>query len=164
MTEKVCDMECIYGERDVLMHIASLLCVAKADGVIRDEEKSYIMKVAASYAGLCVGKSFDEIVEHSEPINLTDVEKWQQSLSEHPKEARNLIKDMVSLGFADKDFCNHEREAVAEVASRLNVPDTTVKNIETSLVFLTQATLRLQSIIEDGCLNADIEGSGKCQS
>lgn len=143
-------MEYAYGERDVLMHISSLLCIARADGVIRDEEKKYVIQVAASYAGLCAGKTFDEIVENSSPVAIAEVEAWQLELARHPKAARNLLKDLIGLGLADNEFCEQERQAVADIADKLNVPNGVVDELEAGLEMLLQATQRIQSLVEYG--------------
>ena len=116
-------------EKDIVMHIASLMRIAMADGKFLESERNYIEELAASYAKMYGTKTFDEMTGFLDGLPRQALDDWEASLCEHPITAKNLIKDMVVLGHIDGDFCKEERTLVDQFAERVNVTHKVVEEI-----------------------------------
>lgn len=141
------------SEKDILMHIASLIRLSFADGKKMECEQSFINQIASSYARLFGQKPFDLIVEESESAFVEDVLQWQERLKKYPLRARNLVKDMIALACADGDYCDKERKMIEEDAERLSVDIEVVRAIEKALVDYSVAKQGLNSVITNGVPN-----------
>ena len=139
------------SEKDIVMHIAVLVRIAMADGKFLDSEKTFITNTASLYAGTYGTKPFEKMVdENISDLPKSAVDDWLMVIAQQPSEARNLIKDMIVLGHIDGDYCEKERNAVIDMAARLQITQDVVEKIEVSLLNLIMATKTLQSIIETG--------------
>ena len=137
-------------ERDILMHIASLVRVANADGEVLECEEKFIEQMAVAYTHSFGAISFDEIVSKSDKITSADVIDWQHTLLERPQEARNLVKDLIALAYADGDYCDSERHMIEKDAATLGVGIEDVRAIEKALIEFSQAAQNLNAILRDG--------------
>ena len=116
-------------EKDIVMHIASLMRIAMADGKFLESERNYVEELAASYARMYGTKTFDEMSGLLDGLPRQALGDWEVALCEHPSTAKNLIKDMVVLGHIDGDFCMEERTLVDQFAERVHVGHEVVEKI-----------------------------------
>lgn len=135
-------------EKDIVMHIATLVRIAMADGKFLDSEKAFIANTASLYAGAYGTKPFETMVDECiANLPKTALDEWLSNLAKHPVEAKNLVKDMIALGHVDGDYCEEERKSVCAMAACLNVKEDVVTAIEAALANLIAAARNLQLII-----------------
>ena len=136
------------SENDIVMHIAVLVRIAMADGKLLDSEKKFMTNTAILYAKAFGTKSFEAMVDECiAGLAKTAVDDWLSIVATHPSEARNLIKDMVALGYVDGDFCSNERDVVYAYSDKLNVPRKVVDEIDLHVFNLIQESKALNQLI-----------------
>lgn len=134
-------------EQDIVMHIAVLLSIAMADGQFLDVEKKFIEELAASYAAAYGTRTFDQMVDCLDGLPKSAMTEWEQSIVSKPVVVRTLLKDMITLGHVDGDFCKEERNLVNEYAKRYNVPKDVVDAIDGVVTEMCTLTGKLNAII-----------------
>lgn len=134
-------------DRDVLMHIAVLMRMAMADGRFLPSEQQYIEDTAEVYAQMYAGSSFGDLAERAGQVSKQDQEDWCKSLASRPVKAKNLVKDLVTLGNIDGDFCLEERNLVYEISASFGLDKSIVDDIVRAVLDVMASSLRLNALI-----------------
>lgn len=132
---------------DVLMHIAVLMRLAMADGRFLPSERKYIEDLAEVYAQTHTSCSFERLTERIGQLSEHDQTDWCKSLASRPVKAKNLVKDLVTLGNIDGDFCLEERNLVYEISASFGLDKSTVDDIARAVLDVMASSLRLNALI-----------------
>lgn len=122
-------MSLFRDEKDVLMYLSQLVRLADADGVLAPEERLFVETVATGYLKRDLTVSYDEVLKLISGFTDGETSEWFADLASRPIVARNLIKDLVSLGYADGRFCDAEFKLINEIAARIGIPESRVQMI-----------------------------------
>ena len=87
-----------------------------------------------------------------------ELDAWQKALRSRPVVARVLAKDMLLLGYSDGDYCEAERQMVAEAANRFGVGTDVLKALEDVIATSISTVVRMSGIIVNGLAQKDSEG------
>jgi len=135
---------------DIRMHIALLVRIASADGVFHPAERRFVETIADGYAKAFGGNPFAVMEQTLSEVDADALNAWMAGISEKPRMARNLIKDMISLGYVDGRYCDKENSAVADAAKRLGVEATIVERIEKAVMGAVAAMADLSRCVNEG--------------
>jgi len=141
------DMRLFVTSEDAKMHLALLLHVAKADGVLADKERAFIQNTISIYSSLLGSATPDAIFNEIERIPFHSISDWKSSLKNHPVQSRNLIKDLITLGYVDMDFSAQEKSIVDDVAAASGISRDVVEKIADAVRMIMEATRDLTQLI-----------------
>ncbi|MDO5553659.1 MAG: TerB family tellurite resistance protein [Planctomycetia bacterium] len=134
-------------DKEVAFHLFALKRLALADKTVLDSEKDCIYKIANLYKiVLSMDCSLDELVAQ---LDMTE-EEFEAGLAElksSPQRAKLLIKDLVTTGLADNDYCEEERAMVSEVGRKVGLHPSLVHEIEFTAMRLNRAMRDMEVLI-----------------
>lgn len=118
----------LLSENDICFHLNALKKLAMADGVFDDSEKRFIDQIAQMYC-LSYPKLDFESLQNRE---LTDEEYAQglDNLKQNALMSKLLLKDLISLGYADGNYSEPERKRVREIGAQLNISEESIQRLE----------------------------------
>lgn len=132
---------------DIKMHIAVLQQMAKADGIIKDAEQNFISNVISIYSSHIGIEETTQITEKTDELSSEAIYCWENSLKFRPVQAKNLLKDLITLGYLDMDFSNPEKDLVRDIALQAGITQDTVEKIAFSVRQIMEATVALNNLI-----------------
>jgi len=144
------------NDSDLVMYMASLLALAHADGKFLECEQVCLSQLAAGYASQLGIRDFNAIIAEVEKKWMSkdefrkELDGWQKALRNRPVVARVLAKDMILLGCSDGDYCEVERQMVAEAANRFGVDTDVLKALEDAIEASISAAVRMSEILTNG--------------
>lgn len=138
---------------DVVLYIAALMSVARADGNLHEAEKDAIIKSANLYADVLPGgRTFNELVnEFATRERLSEaIKSWMQSLAcrkENLSIIRGLVVDMIMMGHCDGEYSIEEQKCIGEFAKNLGVSNSLLASLEESCKRVRNEIIALQEKI-----------------
>jgi tellurite resistance protein len=99
--------------------LRAAICVAWADGVMKDAERRSIEGILAA-ADLTAGEKADVRIYAATPRTLQDLDKLDIA-GFTPGERRSALLHAVAIAFADKEYEHAERQTVVALAQRLGL-------------------------------------------
>ena len=144
------------SENDIKLHLCALIRIANADGNFCDREKALVNSTIGAYCTIFPSLSAEELlaVEFSD----NDFDAALERLKAAPLQARLLIKDLVTLGYIDDDYCDAERKMVAEFGTKLGIPMAIIHELEE----LTMDYLHTMKKLNNMIWGTSKEGSFSC--
>lgn len=135
----------LLSENDICFHLNALKKLAMADGVYDDSEKRFIDQITQVYISSYPDLDFDTIQKKE----LSDEEYAQglENLKQNSLRAKLLLKDLISLGYADGDYSEPERKLVQETAEKLNLSKEYVRLLEKAVDDMLRATLFMNNVL-----------------
>jgi hypothetical protein len=120
-------------KNDALIYIKSLISIAKSNGTFDKDEKEFVM-----YNAELQGIEIDnDMLSQNHSLDDLGVD----SLSDGIKKL--IIRDCITLGYIDGDYCDEERKIVSEICAKFQLDKNTPEIIEKWLN-------SLWAIIKDG--------------
>ncbi len=132
---------------DVKMHIALLWHVALTDGKVLDSETTFIDNVVKIYASHLGIASDNDIMKAAKSAPENEIVLWKETLKQRPVQARNLIKDLITLAYVDNEFGEAEKYFIGGFASCLGVPNEDFRKMAEAIFQLMTATKTLEQLI-----------------
>ena len=134
------------SEEDIKFHLCALRRLAFADGVFCDVEKTVLTNTIRAYCDQFPDLVFSNLIEID--FSEEDFTNALERLKESPVQAKLLIKDLVTLGFVDNDYCAAERAMVANYGTKMGISLETINEIETLTEEMLTIIKRLNFVIQ----------------
>jgi tellurite resistance protein len=112
-------------DEDCCIYMKSVLCCAKADGVLSPEEKNWVIGFCASWG--VADWVIEELKTYEADEDLKEVIARSPQVS---MAQRDLLLTAIRACAADGEFHEQEKAKIREMASIIGVPEETVEQLE----------------------------------
>ena len=135
----------LLSEEDIRFHLSALKKLAMADGVYDDSEKRFIDQITQVYISSYPDLDFETMQKKE----LSDEEYAQglENLKQNTTRSKLFLKDLITLGHADGDYSEPERQMVREIAAQLNISEDALQLLEQAVDSLIKASVLMNTAL-----------------
>lgn len=135
----------ILPEEDVCFLLNALKKLAIADGHYDDSEKRFIDQITQIYC--LYYPNLDSETLQNRALSDEEYAQVLEKLKQNSRMSKLFLKELISLGYADGNYSESERNHVREIGAKINISEESIQLLENAVDSVIKASVLMNNAL-----------------